>query len=157
MVFDSEVQIFRLRCNAIFLFYAQIWVLIDFIKEIPGNNCSALMASGLKCHSLSEQNLVPRLFCAISRTNRINGFFQIRRFAVSWSLRISQRAPDPLRCFVGLLPPSSEDFAFRAALVASCLRCTFQPVDIEAICLMRAILAVMERLWWLFRKHLTVL
>ena len=56
-----------------------------------------------------------------------------------WYLRISRNATVPGRYRCGFLTPPAVGADLRAALVASCLRGAFPPVDLRAVCLVRAI------------------
>ena len=56
-----------------------------------------------------------------------------------WYLRISRRATVPGRYRWAFLTPPVAGADFRAALVASCFLGAFPPVDLRAVCLVRAI------------------
>src|SRR3989338_6106270 len=79
---------------------------------------------------------------AISRTRRWKGNLRIKRSVLFWNLRISRRATVPgLKRWGFLTPPErGADWVFLAALVAMDLRGAFPPVDLRAVCLVRAIL-----------------
>ena len=57
--------------------------------------------------------------------------------------RISRRATVPGRYLWGFLTPPVAGADLRAALVANCLRGALPPVDLRAVCLVRAILKMM--------------
>ena len=57
-----------------------------------------------------------------------------------WYRRISRSATVPGRYRCGFFTPPVAGADFRAALVASCLRGALPPVDLRAVCLVRAIL-----------------
>ena len=77
--------------------------------------------------------------CAISRTNRWNGNFRINNSVDFWYRRISRRATVPGRKRWGFLIPPVAGADFRAALVANCFRGALPPVDLRAVCFVRAI------------------
>ena len=64
---------------------------------------------------------------------------RIRSSVDFWYLRISRRATVPGRYLWGFLTPPVAGALFLAALVASCLRGALPPVDLRAVCLVRAI------------------
>jgi hypothetical protein len=68
--------------------------------------------------------------------------FLIRRSVDFWYLRISRRATVPGRYLWGFLTPPVAGADLRAALVASCLRGALPPVDLRAVCLVRAMVVV---------------
>merc|ERR1712091_409286 len=76
---------------------------------------------------------------AISRTRRWNGSLRMRSSVDFWYLRISRRATVPGLYLWGFLTPPVEGADFLAALVASCFLGAFPPVDLRAVCLVRAI------------------
>ena len=78
---------------------------------------------------------------AISRTRRWNGSLRMSRSVDFWYLRISRSATVPGRYRCGFLTPPVVGADLRAALVASCLRGALPPVDLRAVCLVRAILS----------------
>lgn len=57
-----------------------------------------------------------------------------------WYRRISRRATVPGRYLCGFLTPPVAGADFRAALVASCFRGALPPVDLRAVCLVRAMM-----------------
>lgn len=59
-----------------------------------------------------------------------------------WYLRISRRATVPGRYRCGFFTPPLAGADLRAALVASCFRGALPPVDLRAVCLVRAIVCV---------------
>ena len=59
-----------------------------------------------------------------------------------WYLRISLRATVPGRYLWGFFTPPVAGADLRAALVASCFLGAFPPVDLRAVCLVRAIATV---------------
>lgn len=65
---------------------------------------------------------------------------RIKSSVLFWYLRISRRATVPGRNLCGFLIPPVAGADLRAALVAICLRGAFPPVDLRAVCLVRAIL-----------------
>jgi hypothetical protein len=71
--------------------------------------------------------------CAISRTRRWNGNLRIKRSVDFWYRRISRKATVPGRYLWGFLTPPVAGADLRAALVASCLRGAFPPVDLRAV------------------------
>ena len=80
--------------------------------------------------------------CAISRTRRWNGSLRIKSSVDFWYLRISRSATVPGRYLCGFLTPPVAGADLRAALVASCLRGALPPVDLRAVCFVRAIFTV---------------
>jgi len=76
---------------------------------------------------------------AISRTRRWKGNFLMSSSVDFWYLLISRRATVPGLYLWGFFTPPVEGALFRAALVASCLRGALPPVDLRAVCLVRAI------------------
>ena len=56
-----------------------------------------------------------------------------------WYLLISRRATVPGLYLCGFLTPPVAGALFRAALVANCFRGAFPPVDLRAVCFVRAI------------------
>ncbi|OQU86287.1 hypothetical protein SORBI_3003G065001 [Sorghum bicolor] len=79
--------------------------------------------------------------CAISRTSRWNGSFRISSSVLFWYLRISRSATVPGRNRCGFFTPPVAGADFRAAFVASCFRGALPPVDLRAVCFVRAIVA----------------
>merc|ERR1719486_1677760 len=77
--------------------------------------------------------------CAISRTRRWNGSLRMSSSVDFWYLRISRRATVPGRYRWGFFTPPVAGADLRAALVASCFRGALPPVDLRAVCLVRAI------------------
>merc|ERR1712020_793873 len=76
---------------------------------------------------------------AISRTNRWKGNLRMSNSVDFWYRRISLKATVPGRYLCGFFtPPVVVGADFRAALVANCLRGAFPPVDLRAVCLVRA-------------------
>merc|ERR1719383_1637205 len=76
---------------------------------------------------------------AISLTRRWKGSLRIRSSVDFWYLLISRRATVPGLYLRGFLTPPVLGADLRAALVASCLRGAFPPVDLRAVCFVRAI------------------
>jgi len=76
---------------------------------------------------------------AISRTKRWKGSLRIKSSVDFWYLLISRRATVPGRYLCGFLTPPVAGALLRAALVASCLRGALPPVDLRAVCFVRAI------------------
>ena len=62
----------------------------------------------------------------------------MRRSVDFWYRRISRRATVPGRYLWGFFTPPVAGADLRAALVASCLRGALPPVDLRAVCLVRA-------------------
>ena len=83
---------------------------------------------------------------AISRTRRWNGSLRISSSVDFWYLLISRRATVPGLYLWGFFTPPVDGALLRAALVASCLRGALPPVDLRAVCLVRAIL----------KQHITI-
>jgi len=78
--------------------------------------------------------------CAISLTNLWNGSFRMSKSVLFWYFLISRRATVPGLYLCGFFTPPLVGADFRAALVASCFLGAFPPVDLRAVCLVRAIL-----------------
>merc|ERR1712029_183856 len=76
---------------------------------------------------------------AISLTRRWNGSFLMRSSVDFWYLLISRRATVPGLYLWGFLTPPVAGADFLAALVANCFLGAFPPVDLRAVCLVRAI------------------
>ncbi|CAA6667643.1 unnamed protein product [Spirodela intermedia] len=76
---------------------------------------------------------------AISRTRRWNGSLRINSSVLFWYLRISLRATVPGRKRWGFFTPPVAGADFLAALVASCFLGALPPVDLRAVCFVRAI------------------
>ncbi|XBH97546.1 hypothetical protein VPH35_127201 [Triticum aestivum] len=76
---------------------------------------------------------------AISRTRRWKGSLRMSSSVLFWYLRISRRATVPGRKRCGFLTPPVAGADLRAALVASCFLGALPPVDLRAVCLVRAI------------------
>ena len=70
----------------------------------------------------------------------LEGSFRMRRSVDFWYFLISRRATVPGLYLCGFFTPPVAGADLRAALVASCLRGAFPPVDFLAVCLVRAIL-----------------
>ena len=77
--------------------------------------------------------------CAISLTSLWNGSLRIRSSVLFWYFLISLRATVPGLKRWGFFTPPVAGADFRAALVASCFLGAFPPVDLRAVCLVRAI------------------
>ena len=75
---------------------------------------------------------------AISRTSLWKGNLRIRSSVDFWYRLISLRATVPGLYLWGFFTPPVAGADLRAALVASCLRGAFPPVDFLAVCLVRA-------------------
>ncbi|KAL7083543.1 hypothetical protein ACP275_14G170500 [Erythranthe tilingii] len=95
-------------------------------------SCSAATAELWKRRSVLKS-------CAISRTSLWNGSLRIRSSVDFWYLRISRRATVPGRKRWGFFTPPVAGADFLAALVASCFLGALPPVDLRAVCLVRAI------------------
>merc|ERR1711905_97231 len=76
---------------------------------------------------------------AISLTRRWKGSLRMRSSVDFWYLLISLRATVPGLYLWGFLTPPVAGADLRAALVANCLRGALPPVDLRAVCLVRAI------------------
>merc|ERR1712055_633807 len=83
---------------------------------------------------------------AISLTRRWNGSFRMSSSVDFWYLLISLSATVPGLYLWGFLTPPVAGADFRAALVASCLRGAFPPVDLRAVCFVLAITSTIEQL-----------
>ena len=75
---------------------------------------------------------------AISLTRRWKGSFLMRSSVDFWYLLISRRATVPGRYLWGFLTPPVDGADFLAALVASCFLGALPPVDLRAVCFVRA-------------------
>ena len=95
--------------------------------------CSARMAEDWKRRSVLKS-------WAISRTSRWKGSLRMSSSVDFWYLRISRSATVPGRYRCGFLTPPVAGADLRAALVASCFRGALPPVDLRAVCLVRAML-----------------
>ncbi|KAJ1282537.1 hypothetical protein BS78_03G060100 [Paspalum vaginatum] len=95
-------------------------------------SCSAATADDWKRRSVLKS-------CAISRTSRWNGSFRISSSVLFWYLRISRSATVPGRKRCGFFTPPVAGADLRAAFVASCFRGALPPVDLRAVCFVRAI------------------
>merc|ERR1740121_2803973 len=84
--------------------------------------------------------------CAISLTRRWKGSLRMRSSVDFWYLLISRRATVPGLYLWGFLTPPVAGADFLAALVASCFLGAFPPVDLRAVCLVRAIVTVDNQL-----------
>merc|ERR1712224_276726 len=82
---------------------------------------------------------------AISLTRRWKGSLRMRSSVDFWYLRISLRATVPGRYLWGFFTPPVAGADLRAALVASCFLGALPPVDLRAVCLVRAMV-----LWFFF-------
>ena len=71
----------------------------------------------------------------------LEGSLRMRSSVDFWYLRISRSATVPGRYLWGFLTPPVAGADLRAALVASCLRGALPPVDLRAVCLVRAMFA----------------
>merc|ERR1719270_208366 len=78
---------------------------------------------------------------AISLTRRWKGSFLMRSSVDFWYLLISRRATVPGRYLWGFLTPPVAGADLRAALVASCFLGALPPVDLRAVCFVRAMLS----------------
>merc|ERR1719493_533060 len=76
---------------------------------------------------------------AISLTRRWNGSLRMRSSVDFWYLRISRRATVPGLYLWGFLTPPVAGADFRAAFVANCFLGALPPVDLRAVCFVRAI------------------
>ncbi|WVZ59556.1 LOW QUALITY PROTEIN: hypothetical protein U9M48_009681 [Paspalum notatum var. saurae] len=95
-------------------------------------SCSAATADDWNRRSVLKS-------CAISRTRRWKGSFRIRSSVLFWYLRISRSATVPGRKRCGFFTPPVAGADLRAAFVASCFRGALPPVDLRAVCFVRAI------------------
>lgn len=68
-----------------------------------------------------------------------HGSFRMRSSVDFWYLLISRRATVPGRYLWGFLTPPAAGADLRAALAASCFRGALPPVDLRAVCFVRAI------------------
>lgn len=75
---------------------------------------------------------------AISLTKRWNGSFLMSNSVDFWYLLISRRATVPGRYLWGFLTPPVDGADFLAAFVANCFLGALPPVDLRAVCLVRA-------------------
>merc|ERR1719384_2676296 len=82
---------------------------------------------------------------AISLTRRWKGNFLMRSSVDFWYLLISLRATVPGLYLWGFLTPPVDGADFLAALVASCFLGAFPPVDLRAVCLVRAMVQIKLR------------
>merc|ERR1719394_620399 len=103
-------------------------------------SCRAPMAADWNLRSVLKS-------WAISLTRRWKGSLRMSSSVDFWYLLISRRATVPGLYLWGFLTPPVEGADFLAALVASCFRGAFPPVDLRAVCLVRAILANQFRLF----------
>ncbi|XBI07439.1 hypothetical protein VPH35_135345 [Triticum aestivum] len=76
---------------------------------------------------------------AISRTRRWKGSLRMSSSVLFWYLRISRRATVPGLKRWGFFTPPVAGADLRAALVASCFLGALPPVDLRAVCFVRAI------------------
>ena len=81
---------------------------------------------------------------AISLTRRWKGNLRMRSSVDFWYLLISLRATVPGLYLWGFLTPPVAGADFLAALVANCLRGAFPPVDLRAVCLVRAMATIQK-------------
>merc|ERR1712226_884767 len=79
--------------------------------------------------------------CAISRTKRWKGSLRSNNSVDFWYLLISRGATVPGLYRWGFFTPPVAGADFLAALVASCFLGAFPPVDLRAVCFVRAIFA----------------
>merc|ERR1712183_1003770 len=79
---------------------------------------------------------------AISLTRRWKGSFLMRSSVDFWYLLISRRATVPGLYLWGFFTPPVDGADFLAALVASCFLGAFPPVDLRAVCLVRAMVQI---------------
>ncbi|KAK8448795.1 hypothetical protein SEVIR_7G103250v4 [Setaria viridis] len=110
--------------------------------RLVSSNRPTRYASAASCSAATAEDWNRRSVlksCAISRTSRWNGSFRIRSSVLFWYLRISRSATVPGRNLWGFFTPPVAGADLRAALVASCLRGALPPVDLRAVCLVRAI------------------
>ncbi|KAF8733140.1 hypothetical protein HU200_015513 [Digitaria exilis] len=76
---------------------------------------------------------------ASCRTRRWNGSLRMSSSVLFWYLRISRSATVPGRKRWGFFTPPVAGADLRAAFVASCFRGALPPVDLRAVCFVRAI------------------
>uniref|UniRef100_A0A8R7QW86 Uncharacterized protein n=1 Tax=Triticum urartu TaxID=4572 RepID=A0A8R7QW86_TRIUA len=95
-------------------------------------SCSADTAELWKRRSVLKSS-------AISRTRRWKGSLRMSSSVLFWYLRISRSATVPGRKRWGFFTPPVAGADFRTALVASCFRGALPPVDLRAVCFVRAI------------------
>merc|ERR1711952_331332 len=79
---------------------------------------------------------------AISLTRRWKGSLRRRSSVDFWYLLMSRRATVPARYLWGFLTPPVAGADFLAALLARCFLGAFPPVDLRAVCLVRAMARV---------------
>merc|ERR1712222_155374 len=82
---------------------------------------------------------------AISLTSLWKGSLRMRSSVDFWYLLISLRATVPGLYLWGFFTPPVEGALLRAALVANCFLGALPPVDLRAVCLVRAMV-----LWFFF-------
>merc|ERR1711994_1178728 len=102
-------------------------------REASLASCRAPMAADWNLRSVLKS-------WAISLTSRWKGSLRMSSSVDFWYLLISRRATVPGLYLWGFLTPPVEGADFLAALVASCFLGAFPPVDLRAVCLVRAIL-----------------
>ncbi|KAF2925317.1 hypothetical protein DAI22_06g043200 [Oryza sativa Japonica Group] len=95
-------------------------------------SCSAATAELWKRRSVLKS-------WAISRTRRWKGSLRMSSSVLFWYLRISRSATVPGLKRCGFFTPPVAGADLRAALVASCFLGAFPPVDLRAVCFVRAI------------------
>merc|ERR1711905_30906 len=83
---------------------------------------------------------------AISLTRRWKGSLRMRSSVDFWYLLISRRATVPGLYLWGFLTPPVAGADLRAALVASCFLGALPPLDLRAVCLVRAMVTVDNQL-----------
>ncbi|RCV33606.1 hypothetical protein SETIT_7G095400v2 [Setaria italica] len=111
-------------------------------QRLVSSNSPTRYASAASCSAATAEDWNRRSVlksCAISRTRRWKGSLRISSSVLFWYLRISRSATVPGRKRWGFLTPPVAGADLRAALVASCFLGALPPVDLRAVCLVRAI------------------
>ena len=110
--------------------------------KLVSSNKPTRYASDASCNARTADDWNRRSVlksCAISRTSLWKGNLRINNSVLFWYLRISRRATVPGLYRCGFFTPPVAGADFRAALVANCLRGALPPVDLRAVCFVRAI------------------
>merc|ERR1719192_1720871 len=118
-------------------------------REAPLASCRAPMAADWNLRSVLKS-------WALSLTRRWKGNFLMRSSVDFWYLLISLRATVPGLYLWGFLTPPVDGADFLAALVASCFLGAFPPVDLRAVCLVRAMVQIKLRRMF-FESQLRIL
>merc|ERR1711930_39937 len=112
-------------------------------QRLVSSNSPTRQASLASCRAITAELWKRRSVLkswAISLTRRWNGSLRISSSVDFWYLLISRRATVPGRYLWGFLTPPVAGADLRAALVASCFLGALPPVDLRAVCLVRAML-----------------